>query len=72
MLLPSPSPGGKRTFCKPPDSYLLGKGPGDLVKKAGLVGGQPSKRALAQIGATDSETLLEVTQRNWLIHPAAT
>lgn len=68
LLLLSPSPNGKKTFCKPLDSYLVRKGPGDSVRKAGLVGGQPSKQARAQIG----ETLIEVTQRNWLIGPAAT
>ncbi|KAK2527090.1 hypothetical protein Q9233_008009 [Columba guinea] len=47
---------------------VMRKGPGDSVRKAGLVGGQPSKQARVQIG----ETLIEVTQRNWLIGPAAT
>lgn len=53
LLLLSPSPNGKKTFCKPLDSYLVRKGPGDSVRKAGLVGGQPIKQARAQIGATD-------------------
>lgn len=53
ILLLRPSPSGKKTFCKPPGSYLLRKGPGDLVRKAGLVGGQPNKQALTQIDATD-------------------
>lgn len=53
ILLLNASPNGKTTFCESPDSYLLGKGPGDSVRKAGLLGGQPSKQALAQISATD-------------------
>lgn len=68
----SPPPNRKKSFCKPPDSCLLRKRPGDLDRKAGVVGGQPSKQALTQIGAADSETPLEVTQRNWLTRPAAT
>lgn len=50
ILWLSPSPNGKKTFCVP---CLLRKGRGDLVRKAGLVGEEPSKQAVAQIGATD-------------------
>lgn len=46
-------PNRKKTFCKPPDSCLLRERPGDLVRKAGVVGGQPSKQTLTQLSAAD-------------------
>lgn len=72
VCLLTASPDGRKALCEPPASRLLREGPGDSVGRAGVLGGRPSKQALAQIGAADGETPLEVTQRDWLTHPAAT